>query len=213
MRVYRFLSKKHALSSLKNQQLKITTIDDLNDPFELWLMELPNRQMRNQYRSWRKEMSQSCGLLSFSKTWKNPLLWSHYADRHKGICLGFDVRDDLGESVEYVKSRVPLDLPPTSDLVKRTLFSKYEGWSYEEEWRAWIRLTKRGSNSPLHHFQSFDESLRLKEIIIGPLCSATKIGPTLQKTISHYSPQPEISKARLAFGSFRIVKDLQYKPR
>jgi len=30
------------------------------------------------------------GLLSFSESWKSPVLWSDYAAGHKGICLGFE---------------------------------------------------------------------------------------------------------------------------
>lgn len=30
------------------------------------------------------------GVLSFSLTAREPLMWTHYADEHKGICIGFD---------------------------------------------------------------------------------------------------------------------------
>lgn len=48
---------------------------------------------------------QSRGILSLSRTPTDPLLWSHYADGHSGLCLGFDsdlldlqgvfIRDDI----------------------------------------------------------------------------------------------------------------------
>jgi hypothetical protein len=35
MRLYHYLSEKHALDDLENKRLKIARIEDLNDPFEL----------------------------------------------------------------------------------------------------------------------------------------------------------------------------------
>lgn len=29
------------------------------------------------------------GVCCFSKTYSNPLLWSHYGDQHKGLCIGY----------------------------------------------------------------------------------------------------------------------------
>lgn len=43
------------------------------------------------------------GILSFSLTGKEPLMWSHYADGHKGFCVGYDRK--LIE--EYIDSQEP----------------------------------------------------------------------------------------------------------
>ena len=69
-----------------------------------------------------------------------------YADRYKGLCLGFDVamsgpRDDavLGK-IKYVKERLPwpdkLSLQFTQDL----LLTKFDHWSYEQEWRGFVGI-------------------------------------------------------------------------
>ena len=63
------------------------------------------------------------GVLSFSKTSTDALLWAHYADGHRGLCLGFDFekmgvadKPDAG-SVEYIPAaplyRIVLGLPRT----------------------------------------------------------------------------------------------------
>lgn len=49
-------------------------------------------------------MSEKYGLLCFCETWQSPLLWNHYADRHKGICLGFDVRETVLKGLTMLKS-------------------------------------------------------------------------------------------------------------
>ena len=205
MHVYHFLPRKHALSNLINQRLKIATFDDLNDPFELWLAKLENRETRKSYRKWRDEISQIYGLLCFSKSWGDPLLWSNYADRHKGICLGFEASDVIGKDVDYVEKRTPLNFPPDLELVTRTLFTKYKGWSYEQEWRVYVRLGKRNPEDRHHYFQEFDENLKLKEVILGPMCTVSKT--ELHNAVCRYSPSPKIIKARLALKSFNIVKD------
>ncbi|WP_200286723.1 DUF2971 domain-containing protein [Pantoea ananatis] len=45
------------------------------------------------------EFIQSLGVFSASKNERDALLWSHYGDSHKGICLGFDESLMLDESV------------------------------------------------------------------------------------------------------------------
>jgi hypothetical protein len=39
-RVYKFTSARHGISSLQNKRLKLSTIDDLNDPFDLCPMDI-----------------------------------------------------------------------------------------------------------------------------------------------------------------------------
>jgi hypothetical protein len=67
-----------------------------------------------------------------SRSWENPVLWSHYAEGHKGVCLGFDVKEELLEEVKYadelLKARLnDSDDPPTipADLQQLLLVTKY----------------------------------------------------------------------------------------
>ena len=66
----------------------------------------PTRLRGRCFRAFKKEMEQSYGILCFCRTKRNPVLWSHYADKHKGMCLGFDVRDDSLNAVKYVSRRL-----------------------------------------------------------------------------------------------------------
>lgn len=90
------------------------------------------------------------GILSLSERNDSILMWSHYANYHKGFCIGFNNSlglDDLME-VEYSKDR-------GNDLIKVFLESqgkskndqidssmnlyvlrKHLDWNYEREWRA-----------------------------------------------------------------------------
>ena len=95
MRLYRFLDAHYGLLAVADRRIKISTIMELNDPFEFLGVNLSNRQFRWALRETKRQLSESQGLLCFSKTWRNPVLWGHYADSHRGLCLGFSVRARL----------------------------------------------------------------------------------------------------------------------
>ena len=57
MRVYKFLHAKWALDDLDKRRLKIATFDDLNDPFELWPVDLSNPMVRFAFSKVKEEMA------------------------------------------------------------------------------------------------------------------------------------------------------------
>jgi hypothetical protein len=94
-------------------------------------------------------------------------------------------------------------LPPTQETTDQLLWTKYWDWKYEKEWQGWLQLVEREGD---HYFYSFDiESsfMRLREVIVGPLCDITEAQITA--TLNDYSEPVKIIKARLAFNAFRIV--------
>lgn len=204
MKVYHFLPGDYALDDIIKHRLKLSEIEKLNDPFELWCTAQGNRDLRRVLRKWKSEMSTKYGMLCFCSHWKNPVLWSHYADRHRGICLGFDIPDNSITAVRYVASRTPLPFPPKEATMQKLLFTKYRDWSYEEEWRGWFRLDIRDEASRLF-FYNFDDQIRLREVIVGPLCEIPKC--KLEAATAGYLEPVQIVKARLAFTTFQVVKN------
>jgi hypothetical protein len=106
MRVYKFLCKKFALDNLTKRRIKISEYSDMNDPFELRGVALSDPKLQSQLT----HLIRSSGALCFSRNWRNPVLWSHYGDKHKGICLGLDI----GAAVEvqeacYVETQQALN--------------------------------------------------------------------------------------------------------
>ena len=67
-------------------------------------------------------------MLCFSFKWSNPVLWAHYADKHKGICLGFDVPDDNVQRVKYVDTRLPFPTKSNEQIGRDWIFTKFSGW-------------------------------------------------------------------------------------
>ncbi len=203
MRVYHFLSAKYALDDIKHRRLKIATFDDLNDPYELWAVGQPDRQLRRGLRRWKAIMTRDYGMLCFSRGWRNPLLWSHYADRHGGMVLGFDVNDVSLKYVKYVTER-PVFTNIDERTVQDLLFTKFKDWQYEQETRVFTRLQERDRATRLY-FADFTEDLRLREVISGPLCTTTK--SRIEEALRHYEGPVTLTKARLGFTSFQIVKN------
>lgn len=199
-RAYHFISLQHGLDDLRRQHLKISRLDDLNDPFELWAIAQPDRRVRQALKNTKDEMAQQCGLLCFSLDWHNPLLWSHYADRHRGIALGFDIDDQILRPVSYRRTRPILK---TIDLKVPDwlLYTKYVDWEYEHEARIFTDLKDRDPRTNLY-FADFNDQLVLREVIAGPLCSASE--ETL-RAATGAAANVTFRKARLAFRSFRVV--------
>ncbi|WP_447845952.1 DUF2971 domain-containing protein [Pseudomonas aeruginosa] len=144
-------------------------------------------------------------------------MWSHYADKHKGICLGFDVSREIVEEVEYKSDRLLVELEKDIDpshldaeLQQKLLRTKSSSWSYEKEYRSFIELDKSTTNEHLY-FQKFNNSIRLTEVILGPLCEVPI--ETVRKLTSEMYPGVTVFQARLAFGSFKVVPQAQSVPK
>ena len=149
-------------------------------------------------------------MLCFSRNWSDPVQWSHYADRHKGICLGFDVPEDYVVPVTYTASRLPVDLTLYREEnvdahlpeMLRWFATKYVHWSYEREVRLFINL--QGSDPSKLNFREFDEGLKLAEVILGPRCVISPAHMIL--FLDDLAETVDVYKARLAFNSFRVVR-------
>src|SRR3954471_5525958 len=47
------------------------------------------------------------GVLSLSERWNSVLMWSHYADNHRGVCIEFDLAEGSYPSLQPVNYRAP----------------------------------------------------------------------------------------------------------
>jgi hypothetical protein len=177
-RVYKFISAEHGILDLKDRRLKLSTIADLNDPFDLYSIDTTDPQIAHAVMRSIAQFKSSTGLLCFSRNWDNLMLWSHYAGAHTGLCLGFDIPDDSSEAsfdmdVYYQPNLLKIrDLADINfDLANRTLRTKHESWSYEQEVRMFIRIHDPPDEKGLFWFQ-FGPHLQLREVIIGTQCCA-----------------------------------------
>ena len=170
---YHFLSVKHAFEDLERERIKVAIISNLNDPFELLpdLSSKKTKEERAPYHSLRRKVSKGHRLLCFSKTYEEQLLWSHYADGHKGIAIGFKILKHEPFEVAYVPElgRVKLELTDDSIQNERLYLGlakiKYKGWEYEHEFR--ILVPCKDCNEKDRSFLDFKGNLEVIEIILG----------------------------------------------
>ena len=83
MRVYHFVARDYGLEDIRKRRIKIATIADVNDPFEL-VPSSRDQIVRQRFRMWRWQFDRQFGMLCFSRSWRNPVQWSHYAAKHTG---------------------------------------------------------------------------------------------------------------------------------
>ncbi|MFL6334369.1 MAG: DUF2971 domain-containing protein [Pyrinomonadaceae bacterium] len=210
MRVFHFVNEEFGLENLCHRHLKIATLKELNDPFELFGVSLADENLRRAFRVMKDELASTHGLLCFSRDWHNPVLWSHYAAKHTGLCLGFDIPDELLGVVSYARKRLIIEtersLSPrefSPENAKRFLFTKYSHWRYENEVRCFVTLDEKEPGKNLY-FAEFSDKLRLAVVIVGAQ-SSVKL-ETLTDALGDLAPSIEAFKARLAFKTFRVVR-------
>ena len=84
------------------------------------------------------------GIFSLSESPKHPLLWSHYAGGHRGVCIEFDASMGLFQSARLVAytDQAPVInrlQESTSEIIDKSMLTKGDVWAYEEEWRVIAR--------------------------------------------------------------------------
>lgn len=208
-RAYHLTSAEHAISNVALGRLKLARFSDLNDPFELIAANFREREVRKVVREFKSAFDATTGLLCFSDDWAEPLLWSHYAAKHRGICLGFNIPRQQLEEVTYEDERLraeldsnanPLQLP--EDLQQALRRTKYRRWEYENEYRRFVPLESAIQEGRLH-FVSFGPDLELAEVILGTECVLSL--DTVRDTVRARYPSAVVYKARLEFKGFHIV--------
>lgn len=114
------------------------------------------------------------GILSLATRNNCPLMWSHYGDQHRGLCIGYSVRYPAQSQLYKVQYGGRRDVQASTvaamlrgDATARTivdstvLLRKAQDWRYEKEWRMFGPKGKH------------DSPLELVEIIFGVRCENT----------------------------------------
>ncbi len=107
---------------------------------------LRERYLQDKSRSFQRVVLRSFGIYTMSKTPKEILMWSHYAEGHKGFCIEYhrtpnNMLAGAGK-VKYLKAdefpRIDYfvrDPQKRLDEVSKIVLNKSKHWKYEQEWR------------------------------------------------------------------------------
>jgi hypothetical protein len=155
----------------------------------------------------------SHGVLSLSARWDNPLLWSHYADEHRGLCIEYDT-DEVSHpglrAVTYGGARaiktsclsqwkLGKDQAAGSTVFDTYFLTKAVDWRYEKEWR------DIGSSIGIN-----DTSYRVKSVTFGLRCDSAVVTAVIMLFEGHgsvdfYSVYPRGDKFSL--NRYRLDAD------
>jgi hypothetical protein len=191
-RVYKFISARYAISNLQNKRLKLSTIEDLNDPFDLCPVDTSDPAFAEAVNDLAADFKHRWAILCFSRNWDNLLMWSHYGDSHRGVCLGFDIpQGESGVNYDTDVLYQPNVLPAPRrredlnlDFMGRLHRTKHESWSYEQEVRMYVQVNdppagsfrrcpqcgRRVPDDNNFTWIDFGPLLALWEVIIGSQC-------------------------------------------
>jgi hypothetical protein len=215
MRVFHFVNAEFGLEDLRRRRLKVATLNELNDPFELFGVSLADESLRRAFAAMKDQLASNRGLLCFSRDWHNPVQWSHYAGKHTGMCLGFDIPDEHLGAITYSRKRLVVETENfrnprqlDAETVTRFLFTKYSHWRYENEVRSFVTLEEKDPEKNLY-FASFSDQLSLTTVILGAQSSISRA--ELREALGEFSGKVEAFKARLAFKTFRVVRQRNAK--
>jgi hypothetical protein len=148
-------------------------------------------------------------ICSFSSAWEPILLWSHYADSHKGICIVFDAddEDNFGTALKVNYS----DDYPTVDyfdrdpntLLSLTALTKAKAWEYEQEFRLITKHPPLDVQLPVDNHLWFFPRKLLIEVILGSRIDVAN-EKAIRNLVSVYEKPIKISRALPIYNKYSL---------
>jgi hypothetical protein len=104
-------------------------------------------RIKNQMADQSQEMFYNSGVCCFSEVNNNILLWAHYANNHKGLCLKFSssvaIIAEMTAKVNYKTGYEKVNFwTGQGGAVYHLIFTKSNDWDYEKEIRMFRTLYK-----------------------------------------------------------------------
>ncbi|KTT49722.1 hypothetical protein SB11R_10345 [Pseudomonas oryzihabitans] len=179
---------QYTLQSLANQTVWLSSPASFNDPFDCAInldrkkleesvahavdlitqdavsedsLKLPTDSDEIAYTQLRdglRALMQKIGVFCLSETPNEILMWSHYADYHKGFCIEYRL-DETSPLKGMVKPVRYTDVYPSLSLknlpsgaeenfIDICVYTKAKQWSYEREWRAIMPVGEKLYRTP-----------------------------------------------------------------
>ena len=152
---YRSLSNlRWFLDILINKRLYASKYLNLNDPME-GAFCLDKNVSYSTIAELRDDRANTL-ICSLSKTHKNGLMWSMYADEHRGCCIELEVTSPKWKRIDVTYTNSLPIITEENASVDTILSIKSNQWKHEEE----VRFIQIDSNSPYL-------KIRIKRIYFG----------------------------------------------
>jgi hypothetical protein len=164
-----------------------------------------DKSMKVLCNNFKKTMSDYIGVFCLTTIWNSNLMWSHYADSHKGFCIGFTIdKTEIDairfDDVKYRKRKyqLPIDFIFENNDERQMQYvsialRKEKDWGYEKEKRIIVNLSDCiNKDDRYFHVMEFND---IKEILIG---INTVIDETAISQLKDYAKHA---------GIFRIIRN------
>jgi hypothetical protein len=209
---------QYLLDLMSHGAMKFSRPSEFNDPFdccpthfnELPLGALPHAVTSELNQYMRHVTSHVAGICCLTPYPDRMLMWSHYGDQHRSVCVGFDTtvlleqcaKNDEGNPIyeEIVKIKYTNFRPNEGD--GEAFHKKSEEWRYEDEYRI-VSYAKKGNPQWGPGVWNIPPSA-IREIVIG-----ARVDRQLQEQIARSAtamrPDIQLRKAVLHTHTFELV--------
>ncbi len=170
------------------------------------------------YKILKDTLSDTLRITCFSEEYDNILMWSHYANKHDGICIAYDFKKSIElqtlalpirydnkrpiiseNEVEYNNQEPIINRTSLTKLLIDSLLVKSDSWKYENEWRVILPKEK------LNDDNLFSDSI--VSIYFGVKVSDEIIKDTI-KVIKESNHSPiKLYKMKMHDSSFSLVSE------
>lgn len=200
----------HTINDLIGDTITVSNPHTMNDPYDTLLLSWgnyhkENKQNRKHIDPYVKSM-EHFRIRSFTKVdssiLSNVLMWSHYADEHKGMCVEYYFSEDFEKTTDShicrfrnIIYRTPENTIALNDDAINTdlsLLTKLDSWKYENE----VRLISYMPNQEEKYVSiQLDSQSYVKNIYFGmrcPSCDIKLITKIMEgKNVNFYQLQPD----------------------
>lgn len=180
------------IDSMQQQYLWCGILSAMNDPMEGQFI----RSRRAAYNQIVRDQKSQIGICSFSETPDNVLMWAHYADQFRGICIEYNfelLREDIEAGtfvrVQYADKLTRLSAFREPFEAARSLLQRKSGlWVYEREWRL---LTEGVGRMSYVHLGRVRQPIT--RIFVG-----SKAAPGLTQALQRALPDVDVYRMRIS---------------
>lgn len=174
--LYKYVSLNRVPDILDNHRLYLSDGKNFNDPFEITVTDKKNHKIRH---------IEGLHILSLTNSFRNKLIWSHYTDSHKGVCITVKVPNNLVYPICYSTKRIYEDsdidniISSSTKITKKSVekdfsllsndkkiaYVKDKKWMYEKEYR--VVFDKSDEAELIYHDGKWFMSVKITNIYLG----------------------------------------------
>ncbi|SHI86706.1 Protein of unknown function [Hymenobacter daecheongensis DSM 21074] len=206
--VFKFYgTQDYHFESLREGYFFLSLPSYFNDPFDCdtktidFTTTASIKPIRKPERLFRERIN-NIGVCCFSRNNSSILMWSHYANSHRGFCLEFisDIPDGIHPlDVHYTSDFQTLNFHLfADDSIANMIYTKSSQWAYEEE----LRLLGTNLKNNEQRKMSFNKS-SLKSVYLGVNCELSTLDK-IKEILSHKYKNTKLFQAKKVNNKFAL---------